>query len=80
MATITVKNIPPELYERLKHSAEANRRSLNSEIIACIEQVVTSRPLDPQAFLRSARSLRESSQAYLLTDDDFNQVKRQGRP
>ena len=43
MATITVKNIPDELYERLKCVAEINRRSINSEIIVCIENAVVGR-------------------------------------
>ena len=80
MPTITVKNIPPELYRRIKASAEANRRSLNSEIIACIEQAVASQAIDPEAFLQRARQLRERSGAYLLTDEDFNQAKQAGRP
>ncbi len=29
--TLTLKSIPDEVYERLKASAEAHRRSLNSE-------------------------------------------------
>ncbi len=37
MATITVKKFPDELYDRLKQSAGANRRSINSEVIVCIE-------------------------------------------
>jgi plasmid stability protein len=40
MPTITVKNIPTELYELLKQSAAANRRSINSEILTCIERAV----------------------------------------
>lgn len=80
MPSITIKNIPPKLYERLKHHAEANRRSLNSEIIACIEQVVASRLIEPEAFLQKARMLREKNQDYLLTDDEFPQTKQAGRP
>lgn len=79
MPAITVKNIPEHLYERLKQSAETNRRSLNSEIIACIEQAVMSQPLDPEAFLQRARSLREQTLPYILTDEAFDQAKRLGR-
>jgi plasmid stability protein len=79
MPSITVKNIPENLYARLKQSAEANRRSLNSEIIACIEQAVTSRPFDVEEFLKRARSLREKRAEYVLTDDAFDQSKRVGR-
>jgi hypothetical protein len=49
MPTITVKNIPPDLYQRLKQSAEANRRSINSEVIVCIEKAVCSRKLQPES-------------------------------
>ncbi|MCC6166009.1 MAG: Arc family DNA-binding protein [Caldilineaceae bacterium] len=38
MATITVKNIPDDLYLALKQAAEANHRSVNREIIVRIEQ------------------------------------------
>jgi antitoxin FitA len=80
MPSLTIKNIPPELYERLKLTAEAHRRSINSEVIACIEQAVASQPIDPEAFLQRARQLREKSQAYCLTDEEINIAKRQGRP
>ena len=33
--TLTLKNIPDDVYDRLKASAEANRRSMNSEAIVC---------------------------------------------
>ena len=37
MATLTLKNIPDDLHEVLKTSAQRNRRSLNSEILARLE-------------------------------------------
>lgn len=79
MPTITVKNIPPDLYEQLKQSAEAHHRSINSEIIACIEQAVRSRRIDPEAILVRARRLREKTADYKITDDEFSQAKREGR-
>lgn len=33
MATLTIKNIPSDLYKRLEHSAVQHRRSLDSEAI-----------------------------------------------
>lgn len=46
MATLTIKNIPLEVYERLKRRAKANRRSINQEAVAVIEraQEFKSRP------------------------------------
>ncbi|HNS57464.1 MAG TPA: Arc family DNA-binding protein, partial [Nitrosomonas europaea] len=38
--TLTLKNIPDDVYERLKVAAEVHRRSLNSEIIVCLETVL----------------------------------------
>ncbi|MCC5790014.1 MAG: Arc family DNA-binding protein [Opitutales bacterium] len=34
MATLTIRNIPDEVHERLKRRAKENRRSLNQEVIA----------------------------------------------
>jgi len=35
--TITVKNIPYDLYEKIKQNAVEHRRSINNEVIAIIE-------------------------------------------
>lgn len=40
MATITLKDVPAELHRRLKEGAERNRRSMNSEALVCLEQVL----------------------------------------
>lgn len=58
MPSITLKNIPSDLYERLKQSADANRRSLNSEIITCIERGIRVRRVDPEDLLARSRQLR----------------------
>lgn len=80
MPTITVKNIPAELYERLKRSAKVNRRSINSEIIVCIERALQSRQIDPEAVLPRARKLREETAHYPITDEEFTEGKASGRP
>jgi plasmid stability protein len=40
MPTLTIKGLPDPLYPRLKQQAEAHRRSLNREIIVCLERAV----------------------------------------
>lgn len=55
MPTITVKSIPPGLYELLKQSAAANRRSINNEIIVHIERGVRGRKIDVEDLLMRAR-------------------------
>lgn len=80
MTTITVKNIPDDLYERLKQAARANHRSINSEIIACIERSVWPRPLDVETFLAEARLLREQTASYIVTAEELDEAKQEGRP
>ena len=80
LPTITVKNIPAELYDRLKRSAQANRRSINSEIIVCIERALYSRQIDPEAILPRARALREKTVDYPITDEEFTAAKATDRP
>ena len=79
MPSITVKNIPLELYERLKQTARANRRSINSEIIICIERTMNTQQAHPKEIVANARRLREKTARYLITDDEFTRVKSEGR-
>lgn len=80
MASITVKNIPDELYERVRRMAEANRRSINSEIIVCLERAVGSRPHAVEAEIADARMIRERTAAYRIDDAAFDEAKYRGRP
>ena len=79
MATVTVKNIPDELYTRLKSVAVINRRSINSEIIMCIERAVMSRQINPIKILENARQLRKLTTNHPIGDEEFNQAKATGR-
>lgn len=79
MATITVKNIPPVIYEKLKQSAKANHRSINSEVIASIERSVSSISIQPEQLLAAARELRMLSVSHLITDEEFTSFKNTGR-
>jgi plasmid stability protein len=78
--TITLKNIPAELYERLKLSAAFHHRSINSEVIALIEASVAAKKKRPDDFLASARGLREKTGRYELKQEFVDRSKRAGRP
>ena len=80
MPSITVKNIPSDIYALLKQSAETNRRSINSEVIACIERAVSSQLVNPDLLLVRARALREKTGAYITSEENITQVKNAGRP
>jgi plasmid stability protein len=77
--TITVKNIPSELYERLKQSAVLHHRSINSEVIALIEASIAAKKRKPEDFLASARAIREKTGRYELKKEFIDRAKREGR-
>ena len=80
MASITVKNIPDDVYAALKAQAEANHRSINSEIIVSIERAVRTQRLDVDATLAQARALRRLGTGAPLGDEELNAAKAAGRP
>ena len=80
MPALTVKNIPDDLYTQLKQTAQAHRRSLNSEILYCVEKAIGTYKLDVSEHLAVARALREKTEAHPLTDDEIDAAKHEGRP
>ena len=79
MTSLTVKNIPDSLYRVLKETAARNNRSLNREIIARLEQSVGAAPMDPEALLVRARSVRERAALPFLSDRGLRAAKDEGR-
>jgi plasmid stability protein len=79
MPTLTIKGMPPELYRRLKRQAEAHRRSLNGEIIVCLERAVGAGPVDPEAWLREADALRARLALEPLDQAALQAAKAAGR-
>jgi len=77
--TLTLKNIPDEVYERLKQSAEAHRRSMNSEAIVCLEAVLLPNRLAPAERLARARKLRAALPQGSFRARDIEALKQQGR-
>lgn len=77
---ITVKGIPDELYRRLKAAAEANHRSINSEIITRIEASLLPRRVAAGELLDRVRRLHASFGDRELTLDQLDAARREGRP
>jgi plasmid stability protein len=77
--TITLKSIPDDVYERLKVSATANHRSLNSEVIACLEATLMTRRAAPPDQLAAIRALRARLPKTVVNHDEIDRIKRQGR-
>ena len=78
--TLTLKNIPDEVYARLKAAAEMHRRSLNSEAIVCLETVLTPTKIAPGERLARARQLRAGLGVTKFRAREVDAQKRQGRP
>ena len=77
--TLTLKNIPDDVYDRLKRSAQAHRRSMNSEAIVCLDAVLTPAVMAPGEWLARARALRESLPPGKFRARDIDALKRAGR-
>jgi len=77
--SLTLKNIPNTVYERLKMSAEAHRRSLNSEAIVCLESALLLNPLTVNDRLARARALRANLPKDLFRAEDISAYKQEGR-
>ena len=77
--TLTLKSIPDEVYERLKATAKAHRRSMNSEAIVCLESVLLPGRMAPSERLARAQALRASLPQGKLRAKDIDVLKREGR-
>jgi plasmid stability protein len=78
--SLTLKNIPDAVYERLKAAAEMHRRSLNSEAIVCLESVLLPTKVSPSERLARARELRAALPKGKFLAQDIDAGKREGRP
>jgi len=80
MPALTIKNMPDELYQKLKDAAHAHRRSINSELIYCLETVLNPRMVTPAERLQRARSLRQQVPAGKVSPADIEDAIDLGRP
>ncbi len=79
MASLTVKNIPDELYQHLKQAANAHHRSINSEIIVCLERVFLPQKMTSDEIKTIAKDLRSRVKATTNMDELIQQAKEEGR-
>lgn len=79
-ATITLKNIPDDLYERLKEVAELHHRSLNMEVIACLEHALLPTRITADERIARARRLRDSLPAGAFSAREIDEAIDEGRP
>ncbi len=80
MPAITLKNIPDPLYTQIKTAASIHHRSLNSEILYCVERTLGIHKIDASEHIEMARKLRAKTAQHNLTDQELNEFKNKGRP
>ncbi|MGB6067910.1 MAG: Arc family DNA-binding protein [Desulfomonilaceae bacterium] len=80
MPNMTIKNIPDDLYEKLKKRAQAHDRSMNSEVIFCLKRALQGGRVDPEAFLARVEAMQQQVSMPPLTDEILRRAKEEGRP
>ena len=80
MPALTLKNIPDTLYFQLKEAAQIHHRSMNSEILYCVEQTLGTHKINVSEHLAMARNLRAKIQSSPITNDELTAAKGEGRP
>ncbi len=79
MASIMVKNIPNDLYERLKVAASAHHRSISSEVVNCLKIALKTRAVPVEERLTRIRSLRSKVDSEGLDADGIAAAIHGGR-
>jgi len=81
MPALTIKNIPDDVYTALKQTAETHRRSINSEVIFCLESaLMPKKRLTPSEQLARVESLRSTIEPNVITTDEISNAIDDGRP
>ena len=80
MPAITIKNIPDDLYNALKSTAENHHRSINSEVIVRLKQALLPQLMTPQDKLINIQRLRAQITPNQISVDDIEDAINEGRP
>ncbi len=78
MATITLKNVPRTVHLEIKKRAEKNHRSLNHEIITCLETVLGLRADEVDHLLLKIEQVQKGLR-FVVTNEDIQAAKIEGR-
>jgi len=79
MTSVTLKGIPDDLYARLKRRAAEHRRSINAEVLVCLERALGAVPVDPDAALARADAVRERVAGKPFTAAEIRKARGRGR-
>ncbi|MFV1979599.1 MAG: Arc family DNA-binding protein [Rhodothermia bacterium] len=57
MPTLTVREIPERVYERLRERSGRNRRSMSAEIVTLLEETLLPQPIDADKLIAEAEAV-----------------------
>lgn len=76
---ITIRDIPDEIYEKLKLQANKHHRSINSEVIVYLKRIVQSHQHSPEQIIARAKNLKQKANGSLSMKQIQKSIE-QGRP
>jgi plasmid stability protein len=76
---VHLRGLSPELHQRLRAAADQNRRSLNGEILARLEDSLASEPVDPAELLERIRARSSRLRIPSFSADTLRAWKESGR-
>lgn len=78
MNNITVRNIPNNIHKKLKKRSELSRRSINSEIIACLEEVLLTNKTEVEKLLLKSKEIKNNIN-FEISIEELEKAKNYGR-
>ena len=79
MPSMTIKNIPEDLYEAHRKMAERHHHSINSEVIVSLKRVLLADAESPEERLARIRDLRKKLKG-ALPPGEIDRAIDEGRP
>lgn len=79
MASFTLKNMPPLVFERLKIRAKNDSRNINNELLTLVEQSVMNKPLSSSEINGIAKKYQKELGDELWCLHEINDAKKFGR-
>lgn len=78
MSSITVRNLPERIKKRLSRRTKVTHRSLNNEIIACLEEHLFPEKYEIKNILEKSEQIRNRLSFNIDLDEIIN-AKNEGR-
>lgn len=80
MRDLIINGVSDRLYRHLQSRARRHGRSLNNEVLWCLEQATRASRVDPEALLAKTDGVRERLGLAPLTEGAIRKAKESGRP